>query len=532
MKYIFVTGGVVSGLGKGITGAALGRLLKERGLKVTMQKFDPYLNVDPGTMSPFQHGEVFVTDDGHESDLDIGHYERFIDENLNSGSNVTSGRIYWKLLNRERNGDFLGDTIQVIPHVTNEIKDRVYRVGRSGVDVVITEIGGTVGDIESQAFIEASRQIAAEVGRENVLYIHVSLIVTAGGELKSKPTQNSVKELLSMGIQPDIIVCRTEEPLTQELRQKLSLFCNVPTDCIIQNTTAETLYEVPLLLHDEGLDEVVCRRLQLTTAEPDLGEWSRMVESIKKCDKTVTIALVGKYISLRDAYLSVTEALAHAGYAHGAHVDIRWISSEDVTDKNVSKLFDGVQGILIPSGFGERGIEGKIAAARYAREKKMPFIGICLGMHAAVIDIARNLCMFDDAHSSECAPDSEHKVIDIMPDQHDKINKGGSMRLGLQPCCVSPDTLAGRLYNGEPVIYERHRHRHEVSLEFLEALRNAGVVVSGASPSGNLVEIIELEDHPYYIAVQFYPEFKSRPGRAHPIFHGFIAAAMERSAER
>jgi CTP synthase len=384
-----------------------------------------------------------------------------------------------------------------------------------------------VGDIESQAFIEASRQIAAEVGRENVLYIHVSLIVSAGGELKSKPTQNSVKELLSMGIQPDIIVCRTEEPLGQELRQKLSLFCNVPIDCIIQNTTAETLYEVPLLLREEGFDEVACRRLQLTTPEPNMGEWARMVESIKKCDKTVTIALVGKYITLRDAYLSVTEALAHAGYAHGTHVDIRWISSEEVTNETAPKLFDGVKGILIPGGFGERGIEGKIAAARYAREKRIPFVGICLGMHAAVIEIARNICMFDDAHTSEVLPDSKHKVIDIMPDQHDKINKGGSMRLGLQPCSIVTDTLAGKLYGGEPVIYERHRYRYEVSLEFIEDLKNADVIISGASPSGNLVEIIELKNHPYYIAVQFNPEFKSRPGRAHPIFRGFIAAALK-----
>ncbi|MCL2081424.1 MAG: CTP synthase [Oscillospiraceae bacterium] len=521
MKYIFVTGGVVSGLGKGITAAALGCLLKARGLKVTMQKFDPYFNVNPGTMSPFQHGEVFVTDDGHEADLDIGHYERFIDENLNSGSNVTSGRIYWDLLNRERNGDFLGDTIQVIPHVTNEIKERVYRVGRAGVDVVITEIGGTVGDIESQSFIEASRQIAAEAGRENVLYIHVSLIVAASGELKSKPTQSSVKELLSMGIQPDIIVCRTEEPLTRELRQKISLFCNVPIDCIIQNTTAGTLYEVPLLLRDEGFDDAACRRLQLKTAEPDLGEWTRLIERVKDCRDSVTVALVGKYVALRDAYLSVAEALAHAGYAHGAHIDIRWINSEDITPANVSKLLDGVRGVLLHGGFGEKISDGETTAARYAREKGIPFLGICAGMHAAVIEIARNICMFGDAHSAECDPESKHKVVDIMPGKRD-LNP---MRLGLYPCRLAAGTLAHGIYNGEAVVYERHRHRYEVSPEFLTDLKNAGAVVSGASPSGNHAEIIELKGHPYYIAVQFHPEFKSRPGRAHPLFHGFIAAA-------
>lgn len=526
VKYIFVTGGVVSGLGKGITAAALGRLLKARGLRVTIQKFDPYLNVDPGTMSPFQHGEVFVTDDGHESDLDIGHYERFIDENLSAGNNVTAGRIYWNLLNRERNGDFLGGTVQVIPHVTNEIKDRVYRVGRANTDVVITEIGGTVGDIESQPFIEASRQIAAEAGRENVLYIHVSMIVTASGELKSKPTQHSVKELLSMGIQPDIIVCRTEHSLPRELREKLALFCNVSTDCIIQNSTAQTLYEVPLLLHGEGLDNVVCRRLGLQTPEPDLDEWTEMVERINGCDKTVTIALVGKYVSLRDAYLSVAEALAHGGYAHGTHVCVRWINSEEVTAKNVATLLEGAQGILIPGGFGERGIEGKIAAARHARENGIPFMGICLGLHTSVIEVTRTVCGFDDANSSEFDPNSLHPVIDILPEQREVSVKGGTMRLGLYPCKLTPGTLASRLYNGEGIIYERHRHRYEVNPEFTENLQAAGVVISGASPDGHLVEILELKDHPFYIASQFHPEFKSRPGKAHPIFAGLIEAAL------
>ncbi len=526
VKYIFVTGGVVSGLGKGITAAALGRLLKARGLRVTLQKFDPYLNVDPGTMSPFQHGEVFVTDDGHESDLDIGHYERFIDENLSSGSNVTAGRIYWNLLNKERNGDFLGGTVQVIPHVTNEIKERVYRVGRAGTDVVITEIGGTVGDIESQPFIEASRQVAAEVGRENVLYIHVSLVVSTSGELKSKPTQHSVKELLSMGIQPDFIVCRTESPLSSELRQKLGLFCNVGIDCVIQNMTASTLYEVPLLLHEEGLDTVVCRRLGLTVPPPDLTEWTAMVNQIKHCHRKVTIALVGKYVALRDAYLSVAESLQHAGTAHHAQVDIRWVNSEDVTPDTVASLLGDVDGVLIPGGFGERGLEGKLTAAQYAREHNVPFMGICLGLHTAIIEISRNLVGWQDAHSTEFDDTTKHNVIDILPEQRDITEKGGTMRLGLFPCRLTPNTLASRLYQGEDIIFERHRHRYEVCNEFLEDLQKAGVVVSGLSPDGKLVEFIELANHPFYIASQYHPEFKSRPGRPHPMFDGLVAAGL------
>ena len=525
VKYIFVTGGVVSGLGKGITAAALGRLLKSRGLRVTIQKFDPYLNVDPGTMSPFQHGEVFVTDDGHESDLDIGHYERFIDENLNSGSNVTAGRIYWNLLNRERNGAFRGGTIQVIPHVTNEIKERVYRVGRANTDIVITEIGGTVGDIESQPFIEASRQIAAEAGRENVLYIHVSLIVEASGELKSKPTQHSVKELLSMGIQPDIIVCRSESPMSRELREKLALFCNVPADCVIENATAPTLYEVPLLLHKEGLDGVVCRRLSLGTPEPDLAGWTEMVGRIKSCEKTVKIALAGKYVSLRDAYLSVAEALAHGGCAHGARVEIIWVNSEDITPDSAGRLLGGAQGILVPGGFGCRGADGKIIAAKYARENGIPYMGICLGLQMSVIELARNVCGIPGANSWELDSESEHAVIHI---PHDKLEAEGKrqMRLGLYPCRLVHGTLAARLYGGEDIVFERHRHRCEVNPEFTEVLKSAGMTVSGMSPDGRLAEIIELENHPFYIAAQFHPEFKSRPGKAHPIFAGFVEAAL------
>ncbi|GHV04998.1 CTP synthetase [Clostridia bacterium] len=527
VKYVFVTGGVVSGLGKGITAAALGRLLKDRGLRVTLQKFDPYLNVDPGTMSPYQHGEVFVTDDGHECDLDLGHYERFVDENLGAGNNISQGLIYWTLLNRERDGDFLGGTVQVIPHVTNEIKSKIYRVGRVNTDVVIAEIGGTVGDIESQPFIEAIRQVAVEVGRENVLFIHVSLIVSASGEPKSKPTQHSVKELLSMGIQPDVVVCRTEEPLTAEIRQKLALFCNVPADCIIQNATAETLYEVPLLLHNEGLDMVVCRRLGLDAPPPNISDWAAMVDRIKSCDKQVTIALVGKYVSLQDAYLSVAESLRHAGVEHGAKVDIRWINSEDLDDQNAAQLLDGADGIIVPGGFGGRGIEGKIAAVRYARERKVPFMGICLGLHMAIIELARSVCGWQDANSFEFDEASEHCVIDFLPEQRDIDRKGGTMRLGLYACRLVPDTIAARVYDAGEVIYERHRHRYEVNEEFLDALKEAGLVVSGASPDGRLVEIVELRDHPYFIATQFHPEFKSRPGKPHPIFDGLIAASLQ-----
>ncbi|GHV32425.1 CTP synthase [Clostridia bacterium] len=526
VKYVFVTGGVVSGLGKGITAAALGRLLKNRGLRVTLQKFDPYLNVDPGTMSPYQHGEVFVTDDGHECDLDLGHYERFIDENLGAGNNVSQGLIYWNLLNRERVGDFLGGTVQVIPHVTNEIKDKIYRVGRTNTDVVIAEIGGTVGDIESQPFIEAIRQVAVDIGRENVLFIHVSLIVTASGEPKSKPTQHSVKELLSMGIQPDIVVCRTETPLTCELRQKLALFCNVKADCVIQNFTAQTLYEVPLLLHREGLDTVACRRLGIDAPEPDLNDWAAMVSRIKNCDKTVTIALIGKYVALQDAYLSVAESLRHAGVEHGARVDIRWVNSEELTEENIAQTLDGADGILVPGGFGNRGIEGKISAVRFARERKIPFMGICLGLHMAIIELARGACGWDDAHSAEFDEESAHRVIDILPEQRDIDRKGGTMRLGLYPCRLVAGTNASRLYNGEEVIYERHRHRYEVNADFLTELKEAGLVVSGISPDGKLVEIIELKEHPYFIATQFHPEFKSRPGNPHPIFAGLISAAL------
>ena len=530
VKYVFVTGGVVSGLGKGITAAALGCLLKARGLRVTLQKFDPYLNVDPGNMSPYQHGEVFVTDDGHESDLDVGHYERFIDENLGANNNITQGRIYWGLLQKERNDSFTGGTVQVIPHVTNEIKDKIYRVGRGGADVVITEIGGTVGDIESQPFIEAIRQVAFESGRENVLYIHVSLIVSTSGEQKSKPTQHSVKELLSMGIQPDLIVCRANDDMPGELRQKMGLFCNVPAECVIQNTTAETLYEVPLLLHDEGLDTVACRRLGLETPEPDLADWIAMVNRIKGCDKQVPIALVGSYVELRDAYLSVAEALQHAAAQFGAGVEIRWISAKEINGMNAAELLNGVKGVIVPGvymprGSDQAGLEGMIAAASHARRNSLPFLGVCTGMHAAVIEVARFGCGLTDANSAEFDPDSEHKVIDNEKgDGNGK--KSGAARLGLYPCRLTAGSAASRAYNGEEIIYERHRHSCEVNTDYADALKAAGLTVSGASPDGRLIEIVECAGHPFFIAAQFHPEFRSRPNRPHPLFLRLIEAAL------
>ena len=531
VKYIFVTGGVVSGLGKGITAASLGRLLKMRGLRVTIQKFDPYLNVDPGTMSPYQHGEVFVTDDGAETDLDLGHYERFIDENLSVNSNVTSGKVYFSVISRERDGDFLGGTVQVIPHITNEIKDRVFRVGGDNTDVVITEIGGTVGDIESQPFLEAIRQVAADVGRQNVLYVHVSLVVRVPGsdELKSKPTQHSVKELLGLGIQPDIIVCRTEEELPQELQDKIALFCNVPPECVVQNLTApDTLYEVPLMLHEEGLDNVVCRRLGLADNAPDLKEWADMVANIKTCRKEITIGLVGKYVVLRDAYLSVAESLHHAGVANDVGVDIRWIDSEWLTEENVEELLDGCSGILVPGGFGDRGIEGKICAVKYAREKGVPFLGICLGMQMAVVEYARHVCRLTGAHSTEFVSDSAHPVIDLMPDQRGVTAKGGTMRLGQYECRLKQGSKSYTLY-GEELIWERHRHRYEFNNDYREILQEKGMSLVGLSPDNRLVEMIELPEHPWFVGVQFHPEFKSRPNRAHPIFRGFIEAAREKA---
>ena len=525
VKYVFVTGGVVSGLGKGITAAALGCLLKARGLRVTLQKFDPYLNVDPGSMSPYQHGEVFVTDDGHESDLDIGHYERFVDENLGADNNVTQGRIYWELINKERTGGFSGGTVQVIPHVTNEIKDKIYRVGRGGADVVITEIGGTVGDIESQPFIEAIRQVAVESGRENVLYIHVSLIVTTSGEQKSKPTQHSVKELLSMGIQPDVIVCRTDAPLPDELRQKMGLFCNVPADCVIQNTTADTLYEVPLLLRGEGLDTVACRRLGLNTPDPDMAGWTAMVDRIKSCDRRVTVALVGKYVELRDAYLSVAEALQHAGAHYGAGVDISWVSAGDINESSAARLLDGAGGVLASGSLGG-GVEGMIAAASYARRRKLPFLGICRGMHAAVIELARSECGLEGANSPEFDPGARHKVIDMPSGQH--AGQYGAVRLGLHPCRLTPDSAAALVYGGKEIIYERHRHRCEVNTDYLGTLKDAGLSVSGTSPDGRQVSVVEYAGHPFYLAAQFHPEYRSRPNRPHPLFLGFIEACLKR----
>ena len=527
MKYVFVTGGVVSGLGKGICAASLGRLLKQRGLRVRNQKFDPYLNVDPGTMSPYQHGEVFVTDDGAETDLDLGHYERFVDESLTGRCSVSSGRVYWDLLNRERQGAFLGGTVQIIPHVTDEIKSHIYAMEQEDVDVLICEIGGTVGDIESQPFLEAIRQVAVEKGRENVVYIHVPLIVQipGSGELKSKPTQHSVKELLSLGIQPDILVCRSDVPIPEDMRRKIALFCNMSEECVIQNTTAGTLYEVPLLLQKERLDEIVCRKLGLDRPAADMTHWAAMVEDIKNAKREVTIALVGKYVQLHDAYLSVEESLFHAGTACGAVVHIRWIDSETVTPENVAQKLDGCGGVLVPGGFGDRGIEGMIAAARHARENNLPYFGICLGMQIAVIEFARHVLGWADAHSTEMAPQTTHPVIDLMPDQVGVSSKGGTMRLGQYPCVLAADSRARALY-GQAEISERHRHRYEFNNDFRDRITAAGLLPVGTSPDGRLVEIVENPAHPWFVGVQFHPEFKSRPDRPHPLFKGFVAAAL------
>ena len=528
-KYIFITGGVVSGLGKGIAAASLGRLLKARGLKVALQKFDPYLNIDPGTMNPYQHGEVFVTGDGAETDLDLGHYERFTDEELTVDSSVTSGKVYWSVLSREREGAFLGGTVQVIPHITGEIKERIYRVGRrEGVDVVITEIGGTVGDIESQPFLEAIRQVAAEVGRRNVLYLHVSLIVSipGTGELKSKPTQHSVKELLGLGIQPDVILCRCDAPVPREVRDKIALFCNVPPERVISNQTAPILYEVPLLLERAGLARAVCGALGLPDRAPDLDGWRSMVERARRPAGRVEIALVGKYVSLHDAYLSVAEALTHGGIENGVRVDIRWVDSEGLTDENAPAQLAGCAGVIVPGGFGSRGVEGMISAIRWARENRVPFFGICLGMQMAVVEFARHGAGLAGAHSSELA-DTPHPVIDLMPGQRGVSEKGGTMRLGAWPCHITAhDTRAYRAYGAEDVS-ERHRHRYEFNNRYREALTGAGLVLSGLSPDGELVEMVELPDHPWFVGVQFHPEFKSRPNRAHPLFRDFVAAAKE-----
>jgi CTP synthase len=525
-KHIFVTGGVVSGLGKGICAASLGRLLKQRGLRVTLQKLDPYFNVDPGTMSPYQHGEVFVTDDGAETDLDLGHYERFVDVSLTGKSSVSSGRIYWDVLNRERSGDYLGRTVQIIPHITDEIKSRIYSLESEDVDVIITEIGGTVGDIESQPYLEAIRQVANEKGRENVIFIHVPLIVQVPGsnELKSKPTQHSVKELLSNGIQPDILVCRTNLPITSSIRQKIALFCNVDLDCVIENVTAGSLYEVPLLLAQEGLDAVVCRKLGLSVPPADLAEWTAMVNRTMAATKKVTIGLVGKYTQLHDAYLSVVEALCHAGTENDAVVDVKWIDSEKVSPENVAEHLSDCHGVLVPGGFGDRGVEGMITAINYARVNNIPFFGICLGMQMAVVEFARNVVGLTGAHSTEFYELSPHPVIDLMPDQVGITKKGGTMRLGKYPCVLQEGTLSEGLYDST-LIHERHRHRYEFSNQYRDTLKAQGLRMAGLSPNGNLVEIIELPDHPWYVGVQFHPEFKSRPNRAHPLFFGFVRAA-------
>lgn len=528
-KYIFVTGGVVSGLGKGITAASLGRLLKARGLKVASQKLDPYINVDPGTMSPYQHGEVYVTEDGAETDLDLGHYERFIDEDLNKFSNLTTGKVYWNVLNKERRGEYLGKTVQVIPHITNEIKEFVYSVGKkTAADVVITEIGGTIGDIESQPFLEAVRQISLEVGKENSLFIHVTLVPFLSGsdEHKSKPTQHSVKELQGMGINPNIIVLRCDEPLEESIFQKISLFCNVKPDCVIENITLPCLYEAPLMLENSNFSSVVCRELGLKTETPDLTEWTDMVKLIKDEKMQVEIGLVGKYVQLHDAYLSVAEALRHAGYAKRAHINIHWIDSETITDENADEILGCLDGIIVPGGFGGRGIEGMITAAKYARENALPYFGICLGMQIAVIEYARHKAGITDAHSGEFNEDCAHKVIDFMPGQSDEIDKGGTLRLGAYPCAIQEGTKMEELY-GSKEISERHRHRYEFNNDYREALTNAGLTLSGLSPDSRLVETVELTDRPFYIGVQYHPEFKSRPNKPHPLFKGFIGAAAD-----
>ncbi len=529
VKYVFVTGGVVSGLGKGITAASLGRLLKARGFHVTMQKFDPYINVDPGTMNPIQHGEVFVTDDGTETDLDLGHYERFIDESLDSNSNVTTGKIYWSVLHKERRGDYGGGTVQVIPHITNEIKSRIYR-GKSPEEetVSIIEVGGTVGDIESQPFLEAIRQFQAEYGRENAILIQVTLIpyLKASGELKTKPTQMSVKTLQSMGLWPDILVCRSDYPLDEKLREKIALFCNVKKEHVLQNLDAPSLYEVPLMLEKERLAQAVCERLHLPCPEPDLRDWEQMLEDMHAASGAVTIALVGKYVALHDAYLSVVEALRHGGIANRTQVNIRWVDAEELTPENLEQHLHDVDGILVPGGFGQRGTEGKILAAGFARRCRIPYLGLCLGMQMAIVEFARNVAGLPRAASSELDPDTPDPVIALLPEQNGVVDIGGTLRLGAYPCVLREGTLAYRLY-GKKEISERHRHRYEVNNDYREVLTANGMVLSGLSPDGRIVEMIELKEHPFFLATQAHPEFTSRPNRAHPLFRGFIAAAKK-----
>lgn len=532
VKYVFVTGGVVSGLGKGITAASLGRLLKARGYKVTMQKFDPYINIDPGTMNPIQHGEVFVTDDGAETDLDLGHYERFIDESLTKNSNVTTGKVYWSVLHKERRGDFGGGTVQVIPHITNELKSRFHRnYTTEDTEIAIIEVGGTVGDIESQPFLEAIRQFQHDVGRDNAILIHVTLIpyLRASGELKTKPTQASVKDLQGMGIQPDIIVCRSELPLNDQIKGKIALFCNVPKEQVLQNLDVEILYEAPLAMEEEHLAEVACKCLKLECPDPDLDDWKAMINDWKNPLKEVTVALVGKYIQLHDAYISVVESLKHGGVANRANVTIKWIDSELLNLDNAAELFEGISGIIVPGGFGDRGIDGKLAAIQYARENQIPFLGLCLGMQLSIVEFARNVAGYTDAHSVELNPDTQHPVIHLLPEQDGIEDIGGTLRLGSYPCILADGTKALELY-GDKTIHERHRHRYEVNNDYRQTLKEHGMVLSGLSPDGRIVEMIELPEHPWFLATQAHPEFKSRPNLPHPLFKGFIGAALSYSA--
>ncbi|EIA21498.1 CTP synthase [Listeria fleischmannii] len=528
-KYIFVTGGVVSSIGKGITAASLGRLLKNRGLSVTIQKFDPYINVDPGTMSPYQHGEVFVTDDGAETDLDLGHYERFIDINLNKYSNVTTGKVYSEVIKKERRGDYLGGTVQVIPHITNELKDRVFRAARmTNSDIIITEIGGTVGDIESLPFLEAIRQIKSDVGSENVLYIHTTLIpyIKAAGEMKTKPTQHSVKELRSLGIQPNIIVVRTEQPVSTEMKEKIALFCDIKASEVIESRDEDTLYNVPLSLQAQKMDQIVLDHLKLDAPQADMTEWTELVHRVKNLSKKVRIALVGKYVSLQDAYLSVAEALRHAGYAHDAEIQIDWIDSEKITKENVATLLESADGILVPGGFGDRAIEGKLLAIEYARVNQVPYFGICLGMQLATVEFARNVLKLDGAHSAEIDPETKHNIIDLLPEQKNIENLGGTLRLGLYPARIKENTKAAAAY-GETIVEERHRHRYEFNNDYREQMEQAGMIVSATSPDGRLVEVVELVDHPWFVACQYHPEFISRPNRPQSLFKDFIGAAVK-----
>ena len=529
VKYVFVTGGVVSGLGKGITAASLGRLLKARGYKVTMQKFDPYINIDPGTMNPVQHGEVFVTDDGAETDLDLGHYERFIDESLTKNSNVTTGKVYWSVLEKERRGDFGGGTVQVIPHITNEIKSRFYRSLSEETEIAIIEVGGTVGDIESQPYIEAIRQFQHDVGRENCILIHVALMVylPASEEMKTKPIQMSVKELQRLGIQPDVVVCRTEHEIDDGLKDKISLFCNVPASNVIQNLTVDMLYEAPLALEKEHLAEIVCKSLNLDCPEPDLDEWRAMVKAAKNPTTEVNVAIVGKYIALHDAYISVVESLKHASYPNSATVNIKWVDSETVTNDNTAEIFSDVSGILVPGGFGTRGIDGKIAAIKYARENNIPFLGLCLGMQLSIVEFVRNVVGYRDAHSIELDPSTTHPVISLMPDQEGITDIGGTLRLGSYPCVLDKESKAYELYGSE-LIHERHRHRYEVNNDFRKDLTENGMKLSGISPDGRIIEMIEIPSHPFFVATQAHPELKSRPNRPHPLFLGFVEAALDK----